>query len=804
MSSEQLEFAALRSRGIAWLQELTGQRWTDYNLHDPGVTLLETMVYGLTDLAYRIEFETADLLAAPTGLDLDALGLVPPDRALPPRPVTVADLRAAVVAAVPELRNVWVIPAADGSTAGLVDVFVWTGHSLDAADEAPVLKAARAAYDAVRGLGEDAARFGLMGEVPCRLEGQIQVERDRDAAEIVAEMFDRCAERLTRGMYPIAIDVLRREANSLEDALTVPLSPLGVFTSEDQKADMNPDELTGEKLAAPRTFFREVAGISGVLRVDALRLRVPPPAADAATSPALAELVFPADQADVDALALNSRGRRIEVAVGEVRRHLHRLRVERARAARVAQDTATIADPPPAVPRDLARYTLLQDHLPPAYGVTPGGLPSSAPKPLRARARQLRGYLMHAERPLADAMAAVDDLPRLFARNGVDRTYATATDLSAALPPRDRDLAARDADAAVASRDDVVERRGRLLDYLLALYGEAFTQNSLRTFDVYRAGEERFSTILGNREAFLAAVETLTRDRGGGARLDHPEDPGSFARRLGILLECRVPGPGPRLGAAFSAHDLRLEEDETAAWLRLARADLQAEGDPLAALVPLVGREDDEALEAALGDLREHGLFAGDRVPPAWLANGIRIEHYGLRPLGDGCELWLDDGDPDTVAYLGRFGDRDTAIAVANRLRRALIKLCRGGEGLHVVERVLLRPRSPGATTATDLARRRFRVAVAATGWTPRTRQPGFRQLVAETVRLNAPAHVAPSCRWFETPQTMLAFEAAHLNWRELLARHLAEPADRTIAGDLDEAAAGLEARLDDAVEEGV
>ena len=61
MSSEQLEFAALRSRGIAWLQELTGQRWTDYNLHDPGVTLLETMVYGLTDLAYRIEGQDVEL-----------------------------------------------------------------------------------------------------------------------------------------------------------------------------------------------------------------------------------------------------------------------------------------------------------------------------------------------------------------------------------------------------------------------------------------------------------------------------------------------------------------------------------------------------------------------------------------------------------------------------------------------------------------------------------------------------------------------------------------------------------------------
>ena len=32
------------------LQELCGETWTDYNLHDPGVSILEQLCYGLTDL----------------------------------------------------------------------------------------------------------------------------------------------------------------------------------------------------------------------------------------------------------------------------------------------------------------------------------------------------------------------------------------------------------------------------------------------------------------------------------------------------------------------------------------------------------------------------------------------------------------------------------------------------------------------------------------------------------------------------------------------------------------------------------
>jgi hypothetical protein len=51
-----LDFDALRKAGIAMLQELCGEKWTDYNLHDPGVTILEQLCYGITDLAYRSEF----------------------------------------------------------------------------------------------------------------------------------------------------------------------------------------------------------------------------------------------------------------------------------------------------------------------------------------------------------------------------------------------------------------------------------------------------------------------------------------------------------------------------------------------------------------------------------------------------------------------------------------------------------------------------------------------------------------------------------------------------------------------------
>jgi hypothetical protein len=38
--ADTLDFVSLRKQGIDYVQQLAGDIWTDYNLHDPGVTIL--------------------------------------------------------------------------------------------------------------------------------------------------------------------------------------------------------------------------------------------------------------------------------------------------------------------------------------------------------------------------------------------------------------------------------------------------------------------------------------------------------------------------------------------------------------------------------------------------------------------------------------------------------------------------------------------------------------------------------------------------------------------------------------------
>ncbi len=64
------DYYRLRREGIGFIEEMGSSRWTDYNTHDPGITILEALCYALTDLAYRTGWDIRDILA-PASLSPD-------------------------------------------------------------------------------------------------------------------------------------------------------------------------------------------------------------------------------------------------------------------------------------------------------------------------------------------------------------------------------------------------------------------------------------------------------------------------------------------------------------------------------------------------------------------------------------------------------------------------------------------------------------------------------------------------------------------------------------------------------------
>lgn len=107
-------WADLRDIGLQRIQTVSGQTWTNHNSPDPGITIMETLAYAITDLAYRNGFAMRDLLTRPDGRlgPPSETGLFPAHEVLTTSPVTIADHRRLLLR-IEGVRNAWLDPMTD-------------------------------------------------------------------------------------------------------------------------------------------------------------------------------------------------------------------------------------------------------------------------------------------------------------------------------------------------------------------------------------------------------------------------------------------------------------------------------------------------------------------------------------------------------------------------------------------------------------------------------------------------------------------------------------------------------------------
>ena len=107
--TDPLSYTELRNQGVDYIISLGSKFWTDFNIHDPGITLLEALCYALTDLSYRNKFPVADLLATPPSVPFDPerQGFFTARKILTVNPWTPLDYRKLLIDIV-GLKNAWI------------------------------------------------------------------------------------------------------------------------------------------------------------------------------------------------------------------------------------------------------------------------------------------------------------------------------------------------------------------------------------------------------------------------------------------------------------------------------------------------------------------------------------------------------------------------------------------------------------------------------------------------------------------------------------------------------------------------
>lgn len=813
-----LEFDALRGDGIAMLQRLCGDLWTDYNLHDPGVTTLELLVYSLSDLAFRTDFDMADYLTGVDGtIDFARQGLYEPASILSCEALTVNDYRRLLYEAVPEVADIWVRLSSNG----LMAIDIMTDAQADAAPGARTLKKIVQVYAAHRSLGEDVASVRLISPRPYYLCGKIDTYGERSAAEILAQILFDCGNYLSSGMAVQRLRDIIEEGHSPDQVFEGPAMGDGYVTASEAGA------------AARSVSVSELIGviqkITGVRRVRALKL------VDADQRPyvmydsvlcdsaqgSYPSLPFPSDEVCIELLRLQpeqgiedgvseqllssapawrARNRAIykEGALEFHKLHFERRTFRRKDNAIRSNDSAirSCYSLPIGRHRNLSAYYSIQNEFPEVYGINQYGLPHGASAERKTQAQQLKAFLYPFEQLMANFLQNLQELPILFSASigevpstyhsqflgmqsipQIEELYALTSQV---VPTSQKVLTALR--TALDRQDDYNERKGRLYDYLLALYGEAFPQTALRRFAHYH-GADTEGWLLGAKQRLIVELVELGAGRGRGFNyLDQSGETVNLSplqRRIALMVG--FDDDQPLLTPSWADKALTQIDDNV--------GDSDVDDDPALApgLLPLPTLADADRVQP----LTPSQPWPIDAWGESAFRHGAVLSNYRLGREGDQIRLYcLGKG---RWLPLGSYGETVDAVRAAHASVALLITLHRKYERMHLVEHILLRPRDPHGVYENDvLASYAARISLVLPRWTLRCADSDFRNFVEQTAREHCPAHLHASFLWLG-PALMAQFEGLQNSWQHALsAAHASDDAQEISLETLDQAALAL------------
>ncbi|MEB3362503.1 MAG: hypothetical protein VKI42_10320, partial [Synechococcaceae cyanobacterium] len=529
------------------LGRLCGDQWSDFNSHDPGITILEQLCFALTELAYRSQWPIEDLLAS-AGPDWQPAA----EEILNGDPVTRDDLIALVralgceevlVGAVeqPELP-LYFQPTFSASVhrnssgenqgippvAGDLHLDSALSSGFDATSQAPLAPwGAWRVAARLRGAGE--------GDGPCSL---LTIAQRLHGARLLGRDFN------LEVLDPFAVAV--RAELEVDPALVRP-GLMGRLHACLNQAIRHAASHEGERGLRSGALIQALLTLPEVRQVLSIALASSP---QGPWQPW--HLPLPGQGACLDpasSIQLSHRG--VPLAPPPALELAPALEMATPQLgpsplSPISPEPPNIAPAPVPVGqrRDLRRFQSIARQLPAIYGVGLAGLPAEANSERQHQSRQLRTYLLFFDQLLAHGQGQLAQAMSLLAP--IQASDPRPLDTEAVLPAHDPELpptATIDQRQALraSAPANAGGQRADLLAHLLQRFGEEL--NPLGPHQPAVA-----ETLVRARSEFLRRIALLSGGRGSGADLLSPvpetlqeDGQGAFAerlrRKLGLALE---------------------------------------------------------------------------------------------------------------------------------------------------------------------------------------------------------------------------------------------------------------------------
>ncbi|MGC2237439.1 MAG: hypothetical protein WA584_14850 [Pyrinomonadaceae bacterium] len=536
-----MDYSSLYREGIINIQRLAGSTWTDYNAHDPGITILEQVCFALTDLNYRAEFPVEDLMAeAGAGVLTDHFY---PRSMLTSGPVSLPDWRMLLLD-IPGVRNVWIKPVDTteddfqprvffDDVEGLLSLYPVTGtryteplslQGLYQVDyildedykdaENNVLTGIFRRFQLHRNLGEDLYKINRLKEYPLTIEAKIEITEHPDPESLLAEIFAQIHSYLSPSIRFYTLQEMTAKGYQIDEIMSGPRLEHGFL----EKREL--EEFGLRQSVRISDLIQLIMAVKGVLAVNSLKLT-----ADNKTlagTDALDPWEFSVPPNYVASLNIPGENSKPEIGLRhhglernvDWKKGLAKFQslIQEKKGIKKKRNIAELDQPPPAGRnRQVSLHQSILHQFPDIYGVGEKGLPADSSLRRQAQVKQLRGYLSFFDQLLANAFSQLGGARALFGldekQTAGQQTYFSqsligespgfeelvdADDYTKNLPYAKKPAAETGEPEAKAKWEANELRQKRLTQHLLARFAERFNDFSQQEFEEQNADQREF------------------------------------------------------------------------------------------------------------------------------------------------------------------------------------------------------------------------------------------------------------------------------------------------------------------------
>lgn len=553
---ESLQYDFLLAKGIELIQQFSGQNWTDYNYHDPGITLLEQLCYALTDLAYRTNFPIEDILIAnQDNFDLEHNNMLfPPDKIFSSAPLTLFDFRKIILDEVDLVNNAWVTEVKDNKYGfkGLYDVLVECNEDADTNVKAAIKRKIKKILYANRSLGTDINEIKILQEDKITISGDIELNSYVLAENILADIYYRIETLLNPVIPQYELESMTKAGDNLSTIFSGPKAVNGFY-----KPNTLPDKTNEFYVSDLEDLILNTEGVINLenfqIFKNGIHIFDDMIAFESDRIPNLEKVIHNYNTADqkLNFYRNNTRYDIDTVIVSQLYDSLA-LSAKQNYFKKIQNFKLDITSRFPK--EEIEKYYSIQKELPAIYGLKQGELPVQSSKKRIAQMKQLKAYLSIFEQIMADHLSQLANVRNIFSIDpNISTTYfkQKPEDIPdvASILMEGEDLEGYLSNLKRNSETPAkfYKRRNQILDHMLARFGELFDTTILgkimQAHDTYESENEVQTHMLNAKIKYAENIVSLGANRvkacDYSTTIWEKENISGLEKRLKLLLDIK-------------------------------------------------------------------------------------------------------------------------------------------------------------------------------------------------------------------------------------------------------------------------